>query len=117
MDSPRCIRSKALFMSSSGIVWVMRSSMLILPSMYQSTIFGTSVRPLAPPKALPPQTRPATRWTRRAGPRPPPTPEAWPPPAAPGAELDRAGGDLLPRPGHPDDHRDAPAPVGALERL
>src|SRR5690349_4213390 len=34
----------------------MRSSMLILPSMYQSTIFGTSVRPRAPPNAVPFQT-------------------------------------------------------------
>src|SRR5829696_1723022 len=32
-------------------------------------------------------------------------------------ELERARGDLLPRPGHPDDHRDAPAPVGALQGL
>src|SRR5215217_3211894 len=32
-------------------------------------------------------------------------------------ELKRARGDLLPRPGHPDDHRDAPAPVGALQGL
>jgi hypothetical protein len=30
--------------------------MLIFPSMYQSTIFGTSVRPRAPPKAVPFQT-------------------------------------------------------------
>ena len=52
-------------MSSSGIVWVMRSSMLILPSMYQSTIFGTSVRPRAPPKAVPFQTRPVTSWNGR----------------------------------------------------
>jgi hypothetical protein len=31
----------------------MRSSIAILPSMYQSTIFGTSVRPRAPPNAVP----------------------------------------------------------------
>jgi hypothetical protein len=30
--------------------------------MYQSTIFGTSVRPRAPPKAVPFQTRPVTSW-------------------------------------------------------
>ena len=30
------------------------------PSMYQSTIFGTSVRPRAPPKAVPRHTRPVT---------------------------------------------------------
>src|SRR3546814_9524536 len=45
MDLPSCMRSKPLLMSLSGRVWVMRSSMLILPSMYQSTILGTSVRP------------------------------------------------------------------------
>ena len=39
--------------------------MLILPSMYQSTIFGTSVRPRAPPKAVPFQTRPVTSWKGR----------------------------------------------------
>ena len=39
--------------------------MLILPSMYQSTIFGTSVRPRAPPKAEPFQTRPVTSWNGR----------------------------------------------------
>ena len=39
--------------------------MLIFPSMYQSTIFGTSVRPLAPPKAVPRQTRPFQLVTGR----------------------------------------------------
>ena len=33
--------------------------------MYQSTNFGTSVRPLAPPKAVPFQTRPVTSWKGR----------------------------------------------------
>ena len=33
--------------------------------MYQSTIFGTSVRPRAPPKAVPFQTRPVTSWKGR----------------------------------------------------
>ena len=33
--------------------------------MYQSTIFGTSVRPRAPPKAVPFQTRPVTSWNGR----------------------------------------------------
>jgi hypothetical protein len=47
------------------MVWVIKSSMLILPSMYQSTIFGTSVRPRAPPKAVPRQTRPVTSWNGR----------------------------------------------------
>ena len=42
------------------MTWVIRSSMLILPSMYQSTIFGTSVRPRAPPKAVPRHDRPVT---------------------------------------------------------
>src|SRR3984957_6518255 len=65
IDSPECIRSKALLMSSSGIRCVIRSSMLIFPSMYQSTIFGTSGRPRAPPKAVPFQTRPVTSWNGR----------------------------------------------------
>ena len=39
--------------------------MLILPSMYQSTIFGTSVRPRAPPNAVPFHTRPVTSWNGR----------------------------------------------------
>src|SRR5215212_2517379 len=38
-------------------------------------------------------------------------------PDPPRDELKRARGDLLPRPGHPDDYRDAPALVGALESL
>jgi hypothetical protein len=33
--------------------------------MYQSTIFGTSVRPRAPPKAVPRQDRPVTSWNGR----------------------------------------------------
>ena len=40
------------------MVWVIMESISILPSMYQSTIFGTSVRPLAPPKAVPFHVRP-----------------------------------------------------------
>ena len=40
-------------------------SIWILPSMYQSTIFGTSVRPRAPPNAVPFQTRPVTSWNGR----------------------------------------------------
>ena len=39
--------------------------MLSLPSMYQSTIFGTSVRPRAPPKAEPFHSRPVTSWNGR----------------------------------------------------
>src|SRR5699024_6125772 len=53
IDSPACIRSKASLMRSSGMVCVMRSSTLILPSIYHSTMRGTSVRPRAPPKAVP----------------------------------------------------------------
>src|SRR5258708_4607292 len=34
--------------------------------MYQSTIFGTSVRPRAPPNAVPFQTRPVTSWNGRS---------------------------------------------------
>jgi hypothetical protein len=44
--------------------------------MYQSTILGTSVRPLAPPKAVPFQTRPVTSWKGRVR-------ISWPAPATP----------------------------------
>ena len=40
-------------------------SISIFPFMYQSTIFGTSVRPRAPPNAVPFQTRPVTSWNGR----------------------------------------------------
>jgi hypothetical protein len=83
---------EAVLMSSSGMVWVMRSSMLILPSMYQSTIFGTSVRPRAPPKAEPFQTRPVTSWNGRVA-------------------ISLAGF------GDADDDALAPAAVAAFERL
>ncbi len=53
--------------------------------MYQSTIFGTSVRPRAPPKAVPFQTRPVTSWKGRVR-------------------------DLLARAGDADDHADTPQP-------
>ena len=46
-------------------MWVIIGSISILPSMYQSTIFGTSVRPRAPPNAVPFQTRPVTSWNGR----------------------------------------------------
>ena len=65
IDLPSCIKSKASLILSSGMVWVIRSSMLIFFSMYQSTIFGTSVRPLAPPNAVPFHTRPVTSWNGR----------------------------------------------------
>ncbi|MOA55358.1 hypothetical protein D3C78_1791370 [compost metagenome] len=52
-------------MRSSGRVWVIMGSISILPSMYQSTILGVSVRPRAPPKAEPFQTRPVTSWNGR----------------------------------------------------
>ncbi len=66
--------------------------MLILPSMYQSTIFGTSVRPRAPPNAVPFHTRPVTSWNGRVA-------------------------DFLARARDADDHRHAPAAMAALERL
>src|SRR4029079_8986128 len=65
IDSPLFISSKPWLMSSSFSLWVIRSCMLILPSMYQSTIFGTSVRPRAPPKAEPSHLRPVTSWNGR----------------------------------------------------
>src|SRR5262249_9982750 len=69
---PSCISSNPLLMSGSGMVCVIIGSISILPSMYQSTIFGTSVRPRAPPKAVPFQTPPGHQleWARcdfRAG--------------------------------------------------
>ena len=48
---PSCIKSNALLISLRGILCVIKSSILIFPSIYQSTIFGTSVRPLAPTAA------------------------------------------------------------------
>ena len=50
--------------------------MSIFPSMYQSTIFGTSVRPRAPPNAVPFHTRPVTSWNGRVE-------ISWPAPATP----------------------------------
>ena len=44
---------KAVLISSSPMTWVIIGSISILPVMYMSTILGTSVRPLAPPKAVP----------------------------------------------------------------
>ena len=44
--------------------------------MYQSTMRGTSVRPLAPPKAVPRQTLPVTSWKGRVE-------ISWPAPATP----------------------------------
>src|SRR3981081_3648201 len=62
---PSCINSNPLLMSASDMVCVIIGSISILPSMYQSTIFGTSVRPRAPPNAVPFQTRPVTSWNGR----------------------------------------------------
>src|SRR4028118_1629885 len=124
MLSPRCIRSKPSLMRSSGRVWVIMGSISILPSMYQSTILGTSVRPRAPPKAVPFQVRPVTSWKGRgavAGPaggtagtagaaRPP----------LPGAAVDgrgRARADLAPRGPHADHHGHPPAAMRRLQRL
>jgi hypothetical protein len=50
--------------------------MMILLFMCQSTIFDTSVRPLAPPKAVPFQTRPVTSRNARVA-------ISWPAPAMP----------------------------------
>ena len=47
---------------STGMVWVISESMSILPSMYQSTILGTSVRPRAPPNAGPFQLVTGRHW-------------------------------------------------------
>src|SRR4028119_1367514 len=82
MDSPRCIRSKAVLISSRGMVCVIIESTSILPSMYQSTILGTSVRPLAPPKADPLHDLPAPSWHGRAETAPPARVPPLPPPQA-----------------------------------
>ena len=76
-------------MSPSLSVWVIIGSIAILPSMYQSTIFGTSVRPFAPPNAV------------RA--------------SCAGDELERAGGGLLAGFGDPDDDAGAPAAMAAFK--
>src|SRR3981081_2282386 len=79
IDLPSCIRSNPLLISSSLRTWVIIGSISIFPFMYQSTIFGTSVRPRAPPNAVPFQTRPVTSWNGRveislpASATPPPT--------------------------------------------
>src|SRR5712671_6332149 len=65
IDLPSCIRSKPLLISSSLRTWVIIGSIWIFPFMYQSTIFGTSVRPRAPPNAVPFHTRPVTSWNGR----------------------------------------------------
>src|SRR3954454_8312382 len=65
IDLPSCIRSKPLLISSSLRTWVIIGSISIFPFMYQSTILGTSVRPRAPPNAVPFQTRPVTSWNGR----------------------------------------------------
>ena len=92
IDLPACMRSNASLIRSSGSLCVISGSMSIFLSMYQSTIFGTSVRPRAPPKAVPFQTRPVTSWKGRVA-------ISWP------------------APGDADDDAHAPAAVAALERL
>ena len=57
--------ANASLIFASGITCVIIGSIWILPCMYQSTIFGTSVRPRAPPNAVPFQTRPVTSWNGR----------------------------------------------------
>jgi hypothetical protein len=58
------------------MVWVIIGSISIFPFIYHSTIFGTSVRPRAPPKAVPRHTRPVTSWKGRVA-------ISWPVPATP----------------------------------
>jgi hypothetical protein len=65
MLSPACIKSKPLLISSSFRMWVIIGSIEMRPSIYQSTIVGTSVRPRAPPNAVPFHTRPVTSWNGR----------------------------------------------------
>ena len=70
----------------------MSASISIFLSMYQSTMRGTSVRPRAPPNAVPFHTRPVTSWNGRVA-------ISWP-----GA-------------GDADDDAHAPSAMTALERL
>src|SRR6185369_4209507 len=65
IDSPLCMSSNASLIFASGSLCVISGSIWILPSMYQSTMRGTSVRPRAPPKAEPFHTRPVTSWNGR----------------------------------------------------
>jgi len=72
---------------------VIMGSIWILPSMYQSTMRGVSVRPGGRPRRrIPSRTRPVTTWK---GP----------------------GGDLLAGLGHANDDALAPAPVAGFQRL
>ena len=84
IDFPACIRSNASLIRSSGIVWVMRSSMLIL-------LVHVPVDDLRHVGA------PARAAERGALPH------------AAGHELERPRADLLPGAGDADDGRDAPA--------
>ena len=92
MLSPRRSSSNPSLMRSNGRTCVIRSSMLMRRSMYQSTMRGTSVRPL----------RAAERGAL---------------PDAAGHQLERPRGDLLSRAGDADDDRLSPAAVGAFQCL
>ena len=92
MLSPACIRSKPLLISSSVNTWVIIGSISILPVNYQSTILGTSVRPLG-------------------------AAERGPAPVAPGDQLERPRGDFLARLRDADDDARPPAAMAAFERL
>ena len=52
-------------MSSSGMVWVMKSLKANSPFMYCWMMPGNSLRPFTPPKAEPRHTRPVTSWNGR----------------------------------------------------
>ena len=60
MDFPSCIKSKAVLISSSGMVWVMKSLRANSPFMYWLMMPGNSLRPFTPPNAEPRYTRPVT---------------------------------------------------------
>ena len=85
----RASKSNAVLMSSSGMVWVMKSSRRNSPS----GMFDI-VRQLERPHAA----------KRRAAPHPA------------SDQLERAGGDFFASAGHADNHRFAPAPVAAFQR-
>src|SRR4029453_9752372 len=88
---PSCISSKPLLISVSRMVCVIIGSISIFPSMYQSTIFGTSVRPRAA----------ECRALHNAA----------------GAQLEWGGRDSRARRGDADDDGLAPPTMARLQRL
>src|SRR6218665_910055 len=81
------------------------------PAIASSTMPGSSVRPLTPPKAEPRHTRPVTSWNGRVR-------ISCPAPAPPMLTLSPHpfSHHSPPPPAHPDDHAPAPAFVAPPQR-